>query len=59
MKAIRLRARGAPESLAFRGHTDTLSGAARGPDPRAFTSRPSTRFVLLNNSSILRQEVHR
>ena len=43
----------------LRGRTDTLSGAGRGPDPRAFTSRLSTRFVLFNNSSILQQEVHR
>jgi len=59
MKAIRLRARGGPESLGLRGRTDTLSGAGRGPAPRAFTSRPGTRFVLFNNSSILQQEVHR
>jgi hypothetical protein len=59
MKAIRLRARGGTESLGLRGRTDTLSGAERGPGLRAFTSRPSTRFVLFINSSILQQEVHR
>jgi hypothetical protein len=59
MKAFRLRARGGPESLGLRGRADTLSGAGRGPGPRAFTSRPSTQFVLFINSSILQQEVYR
>jgi hypothetical protein len=50
---------GQKDSPHRRGRTDTLSGAGRGPGPRAFTSRPSTRFVLFINSSILQQEVHR
>ena len=59
MKAIRLRARGGPESLAFEDAPTPCPWPGEVLVRGAFTSRPGTRFVLFINSSILQQEGHR